>query len=100
MYQKLLIDDGVELRKDSVPEATAKGSYRHLLSKAAGLKWENVASKDSESKAESSEDPVVTDARFTFELPSGCYATMMLRELMVTTMARDGKKLGAGVVTT
>jgi tRNA(Glu) U13 pseudouridine synthase TruD len=64
-----------------------------MMQKANNLKWNVVASNEEVKTDSSSEtDPVVDAARFTFELESGCYATMMLRELMLTTMARgDGK---------
>lgn len=85
LYKTILTEDGIELSKNKVPESTAKGSYRKLLQKADGLHWEPVG------KSEDSDDPVVSDVKFTFELESGAYATMMLRELMVTTMSRDSK---------
>ncbi|KAL7537330.1 hypothetical protein ACHAXR_007742 [Thalassiosira sp. AJA248-18] len=91
LYRKILDADGVKLDvKDNVPEATAKGSYRRLIQRATGLKWDIVCEQE-EAKPESSGDPVVSAARFTFDLDSGCYATMMLRELMVSTLARSSK---------
>lgn len=91
LYKELLDADGVNLtEKDSIPESTAKGSYRKLIQHAHGLKWHDVSKRVSE-KPDTSDDAVVDAACFTFELESGCYATMMLRELMVTTMARDSK---------
>ncbi|KAL7446094.1 hypothetical protein ACHAXH_008706 [Discostella pseudostelligera] len=90
LYRDILHDDGIELNKGDVPEATAKGSYRKLIQKANGLKWNIVPDHDTE-EPDLSNDPVVGAVQFTFELESGCYATMMLRELMVTTMARDNK---------
>ena len=94
LYREILAADGVQLSvKNDTEEATAKGSYRRLVQQANNLKW-NVVASDEEIKPDSSSDTdhVVDAARFTFELESGCYATMMLRELMLTTMARgDGK---------
>ena len=96
LYKKFLADDGIEMSKDDIPEATAKGSYRKLIQRAANLKWEAVPETEDESLQKGSplesEDSVVTAARLTFELESGCYATMMLRELLVSSMARDSKK--------
>ncbi len=94
LYREILAADGVQLSvKNDAEEATVKGSYRRLIQHANNLKWNVVASNEEVKTDSSSEtDPVVDAARFTFELESGCYATMMLRELMLTTMARgDGK---------
>lgn len=78
--------------KDSIPEATAKGGYRKLVQRASNLTWDIVHEEgDVEPESSADIDPVVSAARFTFELESGCYATIMLRELMVTTMSRDKK---------
>jgi tRNA(Glu) U13 pseudouridine synthase TruD len=90
LYREILRDDGVEFSKGEISEATAKGSYRKLIQKANGLKWYNVPDPEI-ATSEGSKDPIVISAQFTFELESGCYATMMLRELMITTMARDNK---------
>jgi tRNA pseudouridine13 synthase len=90
LYETILAEDGIKLSKEKIPEATAKGSYRKLIQKAYDLKWEVVKSEGS-STNESNDDAIITDAKFTFELESGSYATMMLRELMVTTMSRDCK---------
>ena len=77
LYREILENDGVELCKDnSTPEATAKGSYRKLIQQAHNLKWEIVA-ETGEQKSEAIYDPVVNAAKFTFELSSGTYATMM-----------------------
>lgn len=89
LYQAILAEDGIKLSKDKIPEATAKGSYRKLIQKANDLKWEMVGSEANSTNE--SNDAIITDAKFTFELESGSYATMMLRELMVTTMSRDCK---------
>jgi len=85
LYKQILKDDGIDLAtKDNIPESTAKGSYRKLVVKATNLQWERL------NKCETlDEDPVITDAKLTFDLKKGCYATMMLRELLMTTMARD-----------
>ena len=83
------------MRRENIAEATAKGSYRKIIQKAANLKWEAVPESEEDRSRKDrvhSDDAVVTAARLTFELESGCYATMMLRELLVTTMARDSKK--------
>lgn len=89
LYKTILHGDGVDLvTKSKYPESTAKGSYRKLVQRANKLTW-SIVSSDDDLGATAQQDPTVDTARFTFELESGCYATMMLRELMVTTMARD-----------
>ena len=82
LYRSTLAADGVEFKKDAVPEATARGAYRNLVAPANNLAVSFVDTK---------EDGTVGNALFTFELQSGSYATMLLRELMFTTMRRkDG----------
>ena len=92
MYEEVLQCDGVQLRKGNIPEATAKGSYRKLVQRANNLIWSTVP-EQGKAEPDVSDDPVVDAARLTFELESGCYATMLLRELMVTTCARDTCKM-------
>ena len=90
LYKSILSEDGVQFDKEKVSEATAKGSYRKLIQSANKLIWESIEG-DNGSHVDDSDDPIVSNAKFTFELESGSYATMMLRELMVTTMSRDSK---------
>jgi tRNA(Glu) U13 pseudouridine synthase TruD len=92
LYEEVLRGECVELSKGNIPEATAKGSYRKLIQRASKLMWSAIP-EEGKLKSNVSNDPVVDAARFTFELKSGCYATMMLRELMVTTMYRDTCKM-------
>jgi tRNA(Glu) U13 pseudouridine synthase TruD len=92
LIEEILHGDGVEFSRGNIPEATAKGSYRKLVQRTNKLMWSAV-SEQGKGKPDVSVDPMVASARFTFELESGCYATMMLRELMVTTMARDTCKV-------
>mmetsp|Transcript_8104 Transcript_8104/g.16917 ORF Transcript_8104/g.16917 Transcript_8104/m.16917 type:complete len:288 (-) Transcript_8104:151-1014(-) len=82
LLKKMLMDDGVEFKKDAVPEATARGAYRHLVAPAGSLAVELLDTND--------DDGSVGNAKFTFDLPSGSYATMLLREVMGTTLARRG----------
>ena len=79
LYRSMLATDGVEFKKDAVPEATARGAYRNLVAPANNLEVTFLDTRENES---------VGNARFTFELQSGSYATMLLRELMCTTMSR------------
>eukprot|EP00977_Amphora_coffeiformis_P016539 scaffold5141_cov169-Amphora_coffeaeformis.AAC.6 len=76
VYQDLLTTDGVEFTKDAPIGATAKGSYRSLIARAQNVQhhWLNEDSAPA--------------CRFQFDLPSGSYATMLLRELLRTTVAR------------
>jgi len=87
LYREMLRDDGIELTKNDTAESTCKGSYRKLVQRANQLKWD-IVPEEGEYQLDASEDQMVSAARLTFELESGCYATMMLRELMVTTMSR------------
>ena len=90
LYKEILDSDGVLFQKSDVAEATAKGSYRKLFQRARDASLQIVnESKDSEA---GDEDLVIVDAaKLSFELDSGSYATMFLRELMVSTMARDSR---------
>ena len=95
LYKEILAADGVQLSvKNDTEESSAKGSYRKLIQYANNLQWD-VVKNDEDIKSSSSQetdDRVVDAARFRFELESGCYATMMLRELMLTTMSRGNGK--------
>lgn len=79
--QALLEKDGIEFKKDAVPEATAKGSYRHIVVNCDDLTWRRI-----ETDGDSSD--CVSSARFHFSLPKGSYATVCLRELMLNTISR------------
>ncbi|KAK1740799.1 pseudouridine synthase, TruD family [Skeletonema marinoi] len=94
LYREILAADGVQLSvKNDTEESSAKGSYRKLIQQANNLKWDVAATNEEVNSNSSTEkDPVVDAARFTFELESGCYATMMLRELMLTTLSRGNGK--------
>lgn len=90
LYKDILKREGVDLtEKGNNPEATAKGSYRKLIQKAYNLSWGMVSNEETNAPNSKAADPVVNCARFQFDLRSGCYATMLLRELMLTTMVRD-----------
>ena len=78
MYRDFLKREKVSFVKDAPLEATAKGSYRKLIVRVDDLKMDVK-----EANAGS-----VKTASFNFTLPPGSYATMMLRELMVTTTVR------------
>ncbi len=76
-YGELLATDGIKFEKNAVAEATANGSYRKLIVRPAKLSVE----------AESSDSSCET-MKLSFQLPKGSYATMLLRELMMTTVVR------------
>ena len=87
LYREVLHRDGVSFDKKSVSESTAHGSYRHIIAMPHSLTWRIKDSVKDEAQLPS--DVVVNTAEFQFSLPSGCYATMFLRELLMTT-SRQG----------
>lgn len=102
LYRQILEEDNVVFDKNKIPESTARGSYRRLVSIPRDLRWEQIKDTDhdhdtNKSSAGSangtdgahenySNETVVDAAKFTFELNSGSYATMMLRELLFTKL--------------
>jgi tRNA pseudouridine13 synthase len=77
-YRELLEREGVDFRKDAPPESTAKGDYRALVARAYNVTFEPTAASDGSQ----------LDVKLKFDLPAGSYATMLLRELMLTTVVR------------
>lgn len=80
LYRDFLEKEKVSFSSDAPPEATAKGSYRRLIVHAANL---DVSFDDDAEETTSS-------MTLKFDLRSGSYATSMLRELMLTTVKREG----------
>lgn len=76
-YREELALDKIEFRKGAVGESTARGSYRSLVGCATNLSLQLEEDGDSR------------NVRCHFDLPSGSYATMFLRELMRTTTAAN-----------
>ncbi len=76
-YQDLMTADGIKFEKNAVPEATAGGTYRKLIVHPKNL---TVATPDSS---------FCDNMKLSFQLPKGSYATMLLRELMLTTVVRS-----------
>mmetsp|Transcript_10995 Transcript_10995/g.16623 ORF Transcript_10995/g.16623 Transcript_10995/m.16623 type:complete len:407 (+) Transcript_10995:1125-2345(+) len=68
-------DKGVKVSEES----TAKGGYRRLIVLPNYIDWKPV---------EQELAGYVKTAKFTFSLPPGSYATMLLRELMKSQVAR------------
>jgi tRNA pseudouridine13 synthase len=77
-YRDLLETDNVRFEKNALPEATANGSYRKLIVYPRNL------SADTNSR-----DSACGSMKLSFQLPKGSYATMLLRELMLTTVVRS-----------
>ena len=86
LYAQLLEHDGIRLTKDSLSDATSRGSYRKVVAIVSNIKLEPIQ-LDTGRKH-------VSSAKISFDLPKGSYATMLLRELMLTTIDRlsDNKK--------
>jgi len=99
LYKEFLHQEGVSFRKGAVPEATAKGSYRHLVRVPHAIDWDVITSNkrtgvttdadaDADVDTDSRKTEFVEAAKFTFSIDSGSYATMLLRELMVSAISR------------
>ena len=82
VYHDILTNDGIECKKDAPLDATAKGAYRPLIAYADNLAYEWMPG----------EDGVAPACDLTFDLPSGSYATMVLRELFRTTTTKKNKE--------
>jgi tRNA(Glu) U13 pseudouridine synthase TruD len=85
LYRELLRNESVVFERDAPPEATAKGGYRRLV---AAVERFTVTVEEGDGASE-----FVESMKLTFDLKRGMYATSMLRELMVTTIGRDGAPL-------
>jgi tRNA pseudouridine13 synthase len=83
LYRSFLESEGVSFRKDSPPESTAKGGYRKLVARVYNFTVEPRPA------AGANGDDYQLDVTLKFDLPTGSYATMLLRELMLTTVARN-----------
>lgn len=79
-YMELLAEEDVKFEKNAPLEATAKGSYRRLIVAMTSLEIKFLEEDESSSTADA--------FQLSFDLPSGSYATMLLRELMVSTVTR------------
>jgi len=77
LYEDMMKKDGVSFQKDAPLESTAKGSYRRLFVKARNMSFHALESEKG------------THLKIKFDLPRGSYATMFLRELMLTTVVRE-----------
>lgn len=75
--EALLREENVRFDKDAPAEATIKGSYRRILAKAENVSYEIIPDEFN-----------LVNAKFSFDLPAGTYATMFFRELLLSTVAR------------
>jgi len=95
LYKQFLDQDGISFERGAVPEATCKGNYRHLVRVPHTIIWE-VLDPNKQNSAGNNDDAddnilnseFIEAVKFTFSLDSGSYATMLLRELMGSTMSR------------
>lgn len=81
LYKQLLNDDGITFLGNAPEEGTASGSYRKLICYCENMSY-NVESSDVDSKEG------FDSLQVSFDLPKGSYATILLRELMLTTVDR------------
>jgi tRNA pseudouridine13 synthase len=79
LYNDLLQQDKLNFEKTEIQEGSAKGSYRKLIARPKELRVEIDESSGAQCNS----------MKLIFQLPKGCYATMFLRELMLTTVTRS-----------
>lgn len=85
LYMKILSDDCINFAnicKHKKVDRCAKGCYRKLISQAEKVEWSMLDESNREGYFDNN---AVTSAVISFDLPKGSYATMVLRELMLTT---------------
>jgi tRNA pseudouridine13 synthase len=91
LYHDFLNVDNVRFDRNAPSEATAKGGYRPLIAFAEGVEVSFDCKSTDYSKADAVDTApgTVTDFKLEFDLPSGSYATMLMREMLLTTVARS-----------
>ena len=87
VYQKLLQRDDVSFDQNAPAEATAKGSYRRLITFPENLE---VSFDALDETAQTS-----SFLKLKFDLPKGCYATVLMRELFLSTATRSDNQAEA-----
>jgi tRNA(Glu) U13 pseudouridine synthase TruD len=87
VYQKLLQRDDVSFDQNAPAEATAKGSYRRLITSPGNLDVSFDAIDESAQATNS--------MKLKFDLPKGCYATVLMRELFLSTATRSDNQTEA-----
>ena len=86
LYRKMLQDDKIHFEKKEPQEATAKGAYRHVIVRPTNME---VSFPGEDDEGSSNSEDCVSSMTLKFDLVAGSYATMLLRELMLTTVARN-----------
>jgi len=92
IYKIIMVRENVHFEKGAPREATAKRSYRHLISFVDDLKaefYDKEQHTSSNNHSQATQDTDIESMKLSFSLKSGSYATMMLREMMMTTVTRD-----------
>jgi tRNA(Glu) U13 pseudouridine synthase TruD len=83
LYKEFLQKENVQFDKNAVhDEAKARGSYRRVIAHVDQFVSERLPSEWS-----------LVNIQLKFNLPKGSYATMLLRELMLKTVARDSPNI-------
>jgi TruD family tRNA pseudouridine synthase len=88
VYQKLLQRDYVSFDQNAPAEATAKGSYRRLITLPDNLDVSFDVLDESSARTSNS-------MKLKFDLPKGCYATVLMRELFLSTATRSDNQAEA-----
>jgi tRNA pseudouridine13 synthase len=88
LFRDFLIRENVSFDRSAPTEATAKGSYRSLIAFAQNLEVDFDSIEGNDASASETEQDSAAAFKLKFDLPSGSYATMLLRELMLTTIVR------------
>lgn len=79
-YQELLDRDNIVFKKNGPEECASRGSYRKLVCKCSNVNL-SIVSRGAGGSAR--------DVKLSFDLPRGSFATMVLRELMTSTVDRE-----------
>jgi tRNA pseudouridine13 synthase len=89
LYHDFLKMDDIRFDRDAPSESTAKGSYRPLIAFAEGVEVIFDCREDRKADAIDTAPGTITTFKLKFDLPRGSYATMLMREMMLTTVARS-----------
>jgi tRNA pseudouridine13 synthase len=83
LYKEFLEKENVVFDKNAThDEAKARGSYRKVIAHVDQFTYERLPTESSS-----------VDVQLKFNLPKGSYATMLLRELFLKTVARDDPEI-------
>lgn len=89
LYHDFLKMDDIRFDRDAPSEFTAKGSYRPLIAFAEGVEVIFDGREDRKVDAIDTAPGTITDFKLKFDLPRGSYATMLMREMLLTTVVRS-----------